>query len=82
MNTRISFTDVDGDQAEFSPSLNEGDLYITTATKSHTVENGEQHIVRLEPAQIEALVDYLLDVLAETVDAPKWDGYIEASVEA
>lgn len=75
MKTALSFKDAEGDTVRFSPSAHEGDIYVESWLTSGA--DKIWHIVRLEPAQIEALVDYLLDVLEETVDAPKWDGYIE-----
>lgn len=77
MKTVLSFKDAEGDTVRFSPSANEGDIYVETVGP-----DGLWHIVRLEPTQIEALVDHLLTVLEETTDEAKWPGYIEEFVEA
>ncbi len=75
MTTNISFTDSDGDVVQFAPSANQGDIYVETWHQAD-VNRSEAHIVRLEPAQIEVLVDYLIDMLYETQETAKWPGYV------
>jgi len=73
MSKGIRFTDEDGSTVTFSTSIIDGDALVKI---------GSEPLVRMEPRQIAALLDFLGELAPPHAADEKWAGYWAGYIEA